>query len=67
MAAHDGFDVTDAGLAYEFNADLDTYELIPYGCDFVDHAPTIFVFEPTKPVSPRRRKTIELLLDRHYP
>lgn len=67
MAAHDGFDVTDASLAYEFNADLDTYELIPYGSDFVDHAPTIFVFEPTEPVSPRRKKAMELLLDRHHP
>ena len=55
LATHDGFDVTEVGLAYHFNCSHDTYEVIPYGEDFIDHAPTICVFDPSLPVSSRRR------------
>lgn len=65
IATHDGFDISEVGLAYEFNAHHDTYEVIPYGCDFVDHAPTICVFNLTRSISSRRRKALQAQYDNY--
>lgn len=67
LATHDGFDVTDVGMAYEFDASHDTYEVIPYAgrayFDYPDHAPTICVFPPSRPVHPRRQKILRELFN----
>ena len=65
LAAHKGYDVTEVDLAYEFNAFDDRYEVIPYGCDFIDHSPTICVMNPTKPISSRRRKALLDLYEKY--
>lgn len=58
FATHSGFDLCDHALSFEFDDRLDTYEVIPYALDCIDHAPTICVFEPTKQVSSRRKKAL---------
>lgn len=43
----------------------DTYELVSFALDAIDHAPTICVFQPTKQVSSRRRKALQAMYDKY--
>ena len=65
LATHSGFDVCDHALCRVFDYSMDTYEVISFACEEIDHASTISVFKPTKPVSSRRKKVLESLLYRH--
>lgn len=58
LSTHSGFDICDHAMCYEFGYHLDTYEVLSFACNQIDHAPTISVFKPTKPVSSRRKKTL---------
>jgi hypothetical protein len=58
FATHSGSDLCDHALSIEFGHSLDMYEVISFGYDGIDHAPTICVFEPTKQVSSRRKETL---------
>lgn len=64
LATHSGFDVCDHALCRVFGSDLDTYEVISFACDGIDHAPTISVFPLTKPISSRRRKALQALCNK---
>jgi len=44
---------------------LDTYEVLSFACDQIDHAPTISVFNPMKEVSSRRRKALKEMYDEY--
>ena len=54
---------THSGLI--FNDFLDTYEVVSYAYDGIDHAPTICVFEPTKQVSARRKEVLMKLFEKY--
>ena len=43
----------------------DNYELLSFACEALDHAPTICVLPPIKPVSERRRQKLQELLDKY--
>ena len=58
FATHSGSDLCDHALSIEFGHSLDTYEVISFEYDGIDHAPTICVFEPTKQVSSRRKEAL---------
>ena len=65
LTTHSGFDVCDHAMCYEFGHDLDTYEVLSFACDQIDHAPTISLFNPTKQVSPRRIKALQKMYDEY--
>jgi hypothetical protein len=52
-------------MCYEFGHRLDTYEVLSFACDQIDHAPTISVFNPTKDVSSRRIKALQKMYDEY--
>lgn len=65
MASHSGFDICDHAMCHEFGHYLDTYEVLSFACDQIDHAPTISLFNPTKQVSPRRIKALQKMYDEY--
>jgi hypothetical protein len=65
IATHSGFDVCDHHLSYVFGSHLDTYEVISFACEGIDHASTISVFPLTKPISIKRRKALLELYDKY--
>ena len=65
LETHSGFDVCDHAMCYEFGHHLDTYEVLSFTCDQIDHAPTISVFNPTKEVSSRRRTVLQKMYDEY--
>ena len=65
LNTHSGFDTCDQHLSGVFGSGLDTYEVVSFACDNIDHAPTISVFEPTKQVSSRRKKALMELYEKH--
>lgn len=58
LETHSGFDICDHALSLEFGSYLDTYGVVSFACEGIDHAATISVFEPTKPISSRRKKAL---------
>ena len=58
-------DICDHAMCYEFGHRLDTYEVLSFACDQIDHAPTISVFNPTKDVSSRRIKALQKMYDEY--
>ena len=58
-------DICDQAMCYEFGHRLDTYEVLSFACDQIDHAPTISVFNPTKDVSSRRIKALQKMYDEY--
>ncbi len=65
LATHSGFDICDHAMCYEFGHRLDTYEVLSFACDQIDHAPTISVFNPTKDVSSMRIKALQKMYDEY--
>ena len=65
LATHSGFDICDHAMCHEFGHYLDTYEVLSFACDQIDHAPTISVFNPMKEVSSRRRKALQKMYDEY--
>ena len=65
LDTHGGFDTCDHHLSGVFGSGLDTYEVVSFACDNIDHAPTISVFEPTKQVSSRRKKALMELYEKY--
>ena len=65
LATHSGFDICDHAMCYEFGHYLDTYEVLSFACDQIDHAPTVSVFNPTKEVSSRRRTVLQKMYDEY--
>ena len=65
LATHSGFDVCDHALCRVFGSHLDTYEVLSFAGDQIDHAPTISVFNTTKQVSSKRRKALQTLYDNY--
>ena len=65
LDTHSGFDTCDHHLSGVFGIHLDTYEVVSFACDNIDHASTISVFEPTKPVSSRRKKALMELYEKY--
>jgi len=65
LATHSGFDTCDHHLSCVFGSGLDTYEVVSFACDDIDHAPTISVFEPTKQVSSKRKKALMELYEKY--
>jgi hypothetical protein len=63
LSTHSGFDICDHAMCYEFGYHLDTYEVLSFACDQIDHAPTISVFNTTKQVSSKRRNALQKLYD----
>ena len=63
MSTHSGFDICDHAMCYEFGYHLDTYEVLSFACDQIDHAPTISVFNTTKQVSLKRRNALQKMYD----
>ena len=59
MDTHSGFDICDHSLSVIFDSHMDTYEVISFSYDGIDHAPTISVFPPSKPISAKRRTLLE--------
>lgn len=64
VAIHGESDVCDYNLGLMCNQHMDTYEVIPYSDGAIDHAPTISVFPLSKPISARRRATLEEMYHR---
>ena len=58
-------DICDHAMCYEFGHYLDTYEVLSFACDQIDHAPTISVFNPTKEVFSRRRTVLQKMYDEY--
>ena len=65
IATHSGFDTCEHALSTEFGSSLDTYEVLSPLCPSIDHAPTIFVFEPTKKISARRKNELQEIYERY--
>lgn len=65
MATHSGFDLCDHALSLKFGRHLDTYEVVSPVFDGIDHAATISVFEPSMPISARRRKIMNELYNKY--
>ena len=65
LATHSGFDVCDHALCRVFGSHLETYEVLSFAGDQIDHAPTISVFNTTKQVSSKRRKALQTLYDNY--
>ena len=63
LSTHSGFDICDHAMCYEFGYHLDTYEVLSFACDQIDHAPTISVFNTTKQVSSKRRNALQKMYD----
>lgn len=63
MSTHSGFDICDHAMCHEFGNHLDTYEVLSFACDQIDHAPTISVFNTTKQVSSKRRNALQKMYD----
>ena len=63
LATHSGFDICDHAMCHEFGNHLDTYEVLSFACDQIDHAPTISVFNTTKQVSAKRRNALQKMYD----
>ena len=63
MSTHSGFDICDHAMCHEFGNHLDTYEVLSFACDQIDHAPTISVFNTTKQVSAKRRNALQKMYD----
>ena len=63
MSTHSGFDICDHAMCHEFGNHLDTYEVLSFACDQIDHAPTISVFNTTKQVSLKRRNALQKMYD----
>lgn len=63
MSTHSGFDICDHAMGHEFGNHLDTYEVLSFACDQIDHAPTISVFNTTKQVSAKRRNALQKMYD----
>ena len=63
LSTHSGFDICDHAMCYEFGYHLDTYEVLSFACDQIDHAPTISVFNTTKQVSAKRRNALQKMYD----
>jgi hypothetical protein len=63
MSTHSGFDISDHAMCHEFGNHLDTYEVLSFACDQIDHAPTISVFNTTKQVSAKRRNALQKMYD----
>ena len=63
LSTHSGFDICDHAMCYEFGYHLDTYEVLSFACDQIDHAPTISVFNTTKQVSLKRRNALQKMYD----
>lgn len=63
LSTHCGFDICDHAMCYEFGNHLDTYEVLSFACDQIDHAPTISVFNTTKQVTSKRRKALQKMYD----
>ena len=63
MSTHSGFDICDHAMCHEFGNHLDTYEVLSFACDQIDHAPTISVFNTTKHVSSKRRNALQKMYD----
>ena len=63
MSTHSGFDISDHAMCHEFGNHLDTYEVLSFACDQIDHAPTISVFNTTKQVSSKRRNALQKMYD----
>ena len=64
LATHSGFDVTDTGLAYVFNSDLDTYEVLVPSIKGIDHVPTICAMKPSLKISPQRKGALKTLYNK---
>ena len=65
LDTHGGFDTCDHHLSRVFGSGLDTYEVVSFACDDIDHAPTISFFEPTKQVSSKRKKALMELYEKY--
>lgn len=65
LAIHDGFDVTETGLAYKFDSSLDMYTVLVPSIEGIDHVPTICTLEPSLHVSPQRRAALKKLLENY--
>jgi hypothetical protein len=63
LSTHSGFDICDHAMCHEFGNHLDTYEVLSFACDQIDHAPTISVFNTTKQVSAKRRNALQKMYD----
>ena len=63
LSTHSGFDICDHAMCYEFGYHLDTYEVLSFACDQIDHASTISVFNTTKQVSSKRRNALQKMYD----
>jgi len=64
-ATHAGFDLCDHALSKTFGSHLDSYEVVSFAYDGIDHASTISVFEPTKQVSPKRKDALMKLYEKY--
>ena len=65
LDTHSGFETCDHHLSRIFGMHLDTYEVVSFACDDIDHAPTTSVFEPTKQVSSKRKKALMELYEKY--
>lgn len=63
LSTHSGFDVCDHALSWEFGSSLDSYTVVSFACEGLDHAATISVLPLTKPISSRRRKALLALYE----
>ena len=65
LATHDGFDVTETGMAYKFDSSLDMYSILVPSIEGVDIVPTICALEPTLSISPQRRAALKKLFENY--
>ena len=65
IATHEGFDVCDHHLSYEFGQDLDNYLVVSPYFDGIDRSPTIATLKPSLPISPQRRSAMKRLYEKY--
>jgi len=63
LATHDGYDVTETGLAYKFDSVFDMYMVLVPSFEGVDYAPTICTLQPSLPKSPQRMAALKKLFE----
>lgn len=65
VATHEGYNLCDHNLCHVMGHAEDTYQVLSFACEEIDHSTTIATFRPSLPVSPQRAKKLRNLYEQY--
>lgn len=65
LSTHSGHEVCDHHLSLISGHRQDTYEVLSFACEGIDHSPTFATFSPTLKVSPRIKERLQRMLEEY--